>query len=126
MSIETGRSGHATLDVSDDDTAVAYGSGDVPVLATPRMIALCEEAAIKAVGPSLRPGETTVGMRTQVDHLAPTAVGGVVTAEATLEKVEGRRLTFTVSVNDRCGLVAAGKVTRVVVDRELFLSKARG
>jgi fluoroacetyl-CoA thioesterase len=65
-------------------------------------------------------------MRTQVDHLAPTAVGGVVTAEATLEKVEGRRLTFTVSVNDRCGLVAAGKVTRVIVDRERFLAKARG
>ena len=126
MSLEPGRTGHATLDVSDGDTALAHGSGDVPVLATPRMIALCEEAAIRAVDSAIRPGETTVGMRTQVDHLAPTAVGGVVTAEATLEKVEGRRLTFTVSVNDRCGLVAAGKVTRVVVDRERFLSKARG
>ena len=56
-------------------------------------------------------------MRVQLDHLAPTGVGATVAAEATLEKVEGRRLTFTVSVNDECGLVAAGKVTRVVVDR---------
>jgi fluoroacetyl-CoA thioesterase len=126
VSLEPGRTGHATLDVSEEDTAVAHGSGDVPVLATPRMIALCDAAAINAVDASMRPGETTVGMRTQVDHLAPTAVGGVVTAEATLERVEGRRLTFTVSVNDRCGLVAAGKVTRVVVDRERFLAKARG
>ena len=63
-------------------------------------------------------------MRVQIDHLAPTRVGGVVTAEATLEKVEGRRLTFTVSANDDRGLVAAGKVTRVVVDHERFLDKA--
>ena len=126
MPLEPGRSGHASLDVTDADTALAHGSGDVPVLATPRMIALCDQAAIDAVSNLVKPGETTVGMRTQVDHLAPTAVGGVVTAEATLEKVEGRRLTFTVSVSDRCGLVAAGKVTRVIVDRERFLSKARG
>lgn len=126
MTLSPGQFGLASLDVTDADTATAHGSGDVPVLATPRMIALCEQAAIAAVRGSVAAGETTVGMRTQVDHLAPTAVGGVVTAEATLEKVEGRRLTFTVSVNDRCGLVAAGKVTRVIVDRERFLGKARG
>ena len=62
-------------------------------------------------------------MRVQLDHLAPTAIGTEVTAEATLEKVEGRRLTFTVSVRDARGLVAAGKVTRVVVDRAAFLAK---
>ena len=65
-------------------------------------------------------------MRVQLDHLAPTAVGQTVSAEATLEKVEGRRLIFTVSVNDDRGLVAAGKVTRVVVDTERFLDKAAG
>ena len=70
-------------------------------------------------------GHTTVGMRVQIDHLAPTNVGSSVAAEATLEKVEGRRLTFTVSVTDHCGLVAAGKVTRVVVETERFLDKAR-
>ena len=64
-------------------------------------------------------------MRVQLDHLAPTAVGHTVRAEAKLKKVEGRRLTFKVSVNDERGLVAAGTVTRVVVDRDRFLDKSR-
>lgn len=108
------------------DTAVALGSGDVEVLGTPRVVALCEEATLAAIGPALSPDQTSVGMRVQLDHLAPTAVGGVVTADAKLEKVEGRRLTFTVSVSDLRGLVAAGKVTRVVVDRGSFMDKAAG
>src|SRR5215213_7681131 len=102
--------------VTDDDTAVAVGSGDVLVLATPRLIALCERAACAAVSGHLSPGSTTVGMRVQLDHLHPTGVGGEVEAEAVLEKVEGRRLTFTVSASDRKGVVAAGKVTRVLVE----------
>ena len=111
--------------MSDADTAVALKSGDVPVLGTPRLIALAEEAALGAVADWLPVGQTTVGMRVQIDHLAPTNVGSTVAAEATLEKVEGRRLTFTVSVNDHCGLVAAGKVTRVIVETERVLEKAR-
>lgn len=125
-SVRPGLSGSATLDVADADTAEALGSGDVPVLGTPRVVALCEQAAIAALGTALAASQTSVGMRVQIDHLAPTAVGGEVTADATLEKIEGRRLTFTVSVSDRCGLVAAGRVTRVVVERERFLSKAAG
>lgn len=115
--------GEADLVVGDGDTACAWGSGDVPVLATPRVVALSEEAACNAVLGHLKPGETTVGMRVQLDHLAPTAVGGKAKAEATLEKVEGRRLIFTVSVSDNRGLIAAGKVTRVIVDVERFLDK---
>lgn len=111
--------------VTDADTAVAMRSGDVPVLATPRLIALCEEATVAAVVDHLAVGQTTVGMRVQVDHLAPTSVGSEVAAEATLERIEGRRLTFTVSVSDHCGLVAAGKVTRVLVETDRFLDKAR-
>lgn len=125
MTLSPGLSGSAKLLVSDDDTAIAFHSGDVPVLATPRLVALCEEAALGAVAGELPAGRTTVGMRVQVDHLAPTHVGSEVAAEATLERVEGRRLTFTVSVSDHCGLVAAGKVTRVVVDTAQFLDKAR-
>lgn len=113
------------LVVADDDTAVAMRSGEVPVLSTPRLIALCEEAAMVAVRAGLERGETTVGMRVQLDHLAPIAVGSTVRAEAVLERVEGRRLTFTVSVSDDAGLVAAGRVTRVVVDHARFLEKAR-
>ena len=125
MPLSPGLHGSAKLVVSHADTAVALRSGDVAVLGTPRLIALAEEAALGAVADSLPSGQTTVGMRVQIDHLAPTNVGSAVAAEATLEKVEGRRLTFTVSVTDSCGLVAAGKVTRVIVETERFLEKAR-
>ncbi len=111
------------LTVTSDDTAEAVRSGDVPVLATPRIVALVEEAAVRAVAGQLAEGETTVSMRVQLDHLAPSAIGSTVTASAKLEKVEGRRLKFSVSVNDARGLVAAGKVTRVVVERDRFMDK---
>lgn len=119
-----GRSARLELTVTDADTAIALGSGDVPVLGTPRLVALCEQACCQAIEGDLAEGETTVGMRVQLDHLAPTAVGLTVTADVTLEKCEGRRLTFTASVSDPHGLVGAGKLTRVVVDRDAFLKKA--
>lgn len=117
--------GRAVLVVSDDDTAIAQGTGTVPVLATPRLVALCERASCAAVDGGLPEGTTTVGSRVQFDHLAPIRVGTEVQAEATLERVEGRRLTFTVSASDASGLVGAGRVTRVVVDVDTFMSRAR-
>jgi predicted thioesterase len=123
--MQPGRSAALELLVGDGDTAIAAGSGDVPVLATPRILALCEEACVAAVAPDLKPGHTTVGMRAQLDHVAPVRVGSKVRAEVQLDKVEGRRLGFTVSVSDACGLVAAGRVTRVIVVRDEFLEKAR-
>lgn len=125
MPLELGMCAEIELNVGEDDTAVAMGSGSVKVLATPRVVALCEEASCLAVAGKLEPGQTTVGMRIQLDHLAPIKVGSSVTAEATLESVQGRRLNFLVSVNDRCGLVAAGKVTRAIVDVDAFMEKAR-
>lgn len=113
------------MTVTGADTARSMGSGDVEVLATPRLVALCEEACCLAVAEGLASGQTTVGVRVQLDHLAPLQVGSAVTAEATLERVEGRRLGFTVSACDDAGLVAAGRMTRVVVDTETFLAKAR-
>lgn len=123
MPLRTGLAARTSLIVSDDDTAIALRSGAVPVLGTPRVVALAEEATCRAVVDALEPGQTTVGMRVQLDHLAPSGVGANVTADATLERVEGRRLTFTVSVNDDHGLIAAGKITRVVVETERFLKK---
>ncbi|HXQ61552.1 MAG TPA: hotdog domain-containing protein [Acidimicrobiales bacterium] len=125
MTLDTGRSGRASLVVADGDTAVALGSGDVDVLATPRLISLCEEATVRAVAGALGTGRTSVGVSVQFDHLAPVRVGSQVTAEAVLEKVEGRRLVFTVTATDAAGLVGAGRVTRVVVDSVGFLAKAR-
>ena len=121
---EPGSSAEVELTVDDGDTARAMGSGDVPVLATPRVVALCEAASVAAVRDALAPGETTVGHSVQLDHVAPTRVGRRVRAEATLMKVEGRRLTFNVSVNDARGLVAVGKITRVLVNTDRFLEKA--
>lgn len=109
--------------VQEADTARALGSGTVDVLGTPRVVALCEEACVVALAPDLTPGFTTVGMKVRIDHLQPSPVGARITAEATLERVEGRRLTFTVSASDERGLVAVGRVIRVVVDVERFMAK---
>ncbi len=125
MALRPGLTGHATLRVNDADTALDIGSGDVPVLGTPRLIALCEEATCRAVDGELGAPDTTVAMRVQFDHLSPSSVGSEVRAEATLEKVEGRRLVFSVSAKDSAGLIGAGKVTRVVVGRDTFLRRAR-
>ena len=123
MNVATGQRGDAKMVVSDADTARALGSGTVDVLGTPRLVALCEEATCRSIEPHLDRGLTSVGMRVQIDHLRPTPVGAEVVAESVLEKIEGRRLTFTVSASDERGLVAAGKVTRVIVDVERFMNK---
>ena len=125
MNLTPGLTASVTLVVADADTALALRSGDVPVLGTPRVIALAEQAAIEAIAKDLPEGRTTVGYQVQLAHLTPTAVGGTVVAEATLEQVEGRRLTFRVSVNDARGLVAAGRITRVIVERARFLDRAQ-
>jgi predicted thioesterase len=126
MPVQPGLSATVELVVGDADTAIALHSGEVAVLATPRLLALCEEAAFTAVAPELAEGQTSVGMKVQLDHLAPSAVGHRVVAEAVVEKVNGRRVLFTVSVNDERGLVAVGRVTRVVVDAAGFVAKASG
>jgi predicted thioesterase len=124
MGLPSGLSASVTLKVEEQDTALAIGSGDVPVLATPRLVALVEQASIAALGNQLGPDKTSVGYEVQLAHLSPTPVGAEVTADATLEGVEGRRLTFRVSVTDARGLVAAGRITRVVVVRDRFIERA--
>ncbi len=127
--LHAGLSASSSLTVTEADTAMSLHSGDVPVLGTPRLVALCEEASCRALDGRLLSGTTSVASRVQFDHLLPVSVGSTVRAEATLEKVEGRRLVFTLSValvaDDRAALVAAGRLTRVVVQRLAFLAKAR-
>lgn len=123
MELSPGLAATVQLTVTMDDTALALRSGDVAVLATPRVVALVEEATVAAVAAVLEPGLTTVGTRVELDHLAPSAVGTTVLAQARLETVDGRRLSFAVSVSQGTDPVARGRVERVVVDRARFVAR---
>lgn len=106
--------------VAEQDTALALGSGDVPVLGTPRVLALLEQATVGAVAGSLAPESTTVGARIEIDHLLPSSVGDRVVASALLTDVSGRRLSFEVRLTERGRLLASGSIVRVVADRRRF------
>ena len=123
VNVAIGLKGEARLVVGEADTARALGSGDVEVLGTPKLVALFEEATVEALTGVLEPGQSSVGMRLQIDHLQPTPVGAEIVVEANLEKIEGRRITFTVTATDSGGLAGAGKVTRVIVDVDRFMTK---
>ena len=112
--------------VTEADTAAVEGSGDVPVLATPRLIAWLEAATVQAAAPLLADGQTTVGTAVRVEHRRATPVGGTVEVTAALVgEPDGRRLTFAVDALDGSGQsVAAGEIDRVIVDRERFIRGA--
>jgi fluoroacetyl-CoA thioesterase len=119
-----GLTAHVKLTVTDSDTAQAVGSGDVPVLGTPRVLALAEAATVAATAARMPAGMTTVGLRVELDHRAPTPVGRTVVAHAQLAKVDGRRLLFEITVTDGPATVAEGRVERVLVDRHRFVERA--
>ena len=121
-----GMTARVELTVTDVDTAQALGSGDVPVLGTPRVLALAEAATVACTARQMPGGVTTVGTRAEVEHRAPTTVGRHVTALATLAKVDGRKLMFEVVVRDGEELVAEVRVERVILDRQRFIQKALG
>jgi predicted thioesterase len=125
VQVVVGVSAEVELTVAAPDTAQAMRCGDVAVLATPRIVALAEEATLAALAGHLADNETSVGTRVELAHLAPILIGSRVRASAVLEKTEGRRLVFNVAITDDAGLVAAGKITRVVVDIKQFMDKAR-
>jgi fluoroacetyl-CoA thioesterase len=118
--IRPGLRGETTLVVAEEDTARHLGSGGVRVLATPQMILMMERAGVAAVDALLPAGFLTVGARLDVRHLAPTPVGFEVRAVAELVAVEGRRLTFRVTVHDGAELVGEGHHERYIVDLERF------
>lgn len=124
MTLEPGLRGGASLTVTDADTAQAIGSGDVPVLATPRLIALAEAATVSTVVRHLGSGESSVGVRVTFDHLKASPVGDTVHVDAELVEVDGRMLRFEIAATDNTGdLVGRGEITRAVVDREKFLAR---
>lgn len=113
----------STIIVEDKHLACTVGSGDLPVLATPMMVALMENAAMLCVQSELAEGESTVGSQISVSHIKPTALGKKVSAKATLLSREGRKLTFHVEAHDEEGLIGEGEHTRYVINKEKFLSK---
>jgi fluoroacetyl-CoA thioesterase len=121
-----GLNARVELTVTDADTAQSLGSGDVPVLGTPRLLALAEAATVAATARQMPGGVTTVGSRAEIEHRAPTPVGRRVTAHATLNKVDGRKLVFDVTVHDGDALVAEVRVERVLLDRQKFIARALG
>ena len=110
--------------VTDQNTAASVGSGDLPVFATPYMLALLEEASQSSVAPHLEEGQSTVGTRLNVSHDAATPVGMKVWAESVLTEIDGRRLVFEVRAYDDCGLIGQGTHERFIIKKQRFLEKA--
>ncbi len=123
ISLTPGLSASSCVTVTAEHTAVAMGSGDMRVLATPAMVALMENAAMQAVAAALPDGATTVGSEIACTHLKPSGLGAVVTATAVLTAVEGRKLTFNVGAVDGEGMIGEGTHVRYVVDRARFMSR---
>lgn len=119
-----GSTGHASLHVDAIDTAIAVGSGDMPVLGTPRMIALIEAAACEALRGHLSSEQTSVGTAVQVSHRRPSPVGAHVVARAVIVDVDGNRITYDVEAfheDEPDFIIGRGTHTRVVVDRDAFM-----
>ena len=121
--LHKGLSHSSQLTVTEAVTAITMGSGDMPVLATPAMMALMENAAMLAVAEHLPEGCTTVGGHIASSHLKPSRLGDTITATATVTKVDGKKIEFKVEA--RCGdtLLGEGTHLRFVVDRTRFLSR---
>ena len=125
--IEPGAQAREQRIVAESDTALALGTGEVPVLASSQVFAWCEAASLAVLAPVVPAGSTSVAMRVQIDHIRAAAPGCSVTAIATLERVEGRRYVFVVSaINAENEELAAGRIVRVVVEVDPFLDKACG
>ncbi len=122
--LETGMKGYQEMTVTTADTAKVHKSGTLDVLATPRMAALMEETAWKSVAEHLEQGMGTVGIQLNLEHLAPTPVGMKIWCETVLKEVDGRKLTFDLTVYDETGKIGAGVHERFIIEEEKFQSKA--
>jgi predicted thioesterase len=121
--IEIGLKHTSELTVTDTVTAIKMGSGNMPVLATPAMMALMENAAMLAVKNELPEGCTTVGGHIESSHLRPSKIGDKVSATAEVTKVDGKKIEFKVSASSGDILLGEGTHLRFIVDRERFMSK---
>lgn len=134
MALAPGLVSFARIVVAGTDTAIAMGSGDVPVLGTPRLLALAEAAAVAAIAPGLESGLTSVGTGAALEHKRASPIGAEVVVEAELTEVDGRRLGFRFIArqkpaaglpDDEDTVVGAGTLERVLVRKDQFVSRAR-
>ena len=121
--IEVGLRHTSELTVTEAVTAIQVGSGDMPVLATPMMMVLMENAAMLAVREQLPEGCTTVGGHIESSHLRPSKIGDVITAVAEVTKVDGKKIFFKVAAYSGEILLGEGTHLRFIVDRKRFLEK---
>ena len=121
--MEIGAKFKVTINVMENDTAKAYGSGTLAVLATPRMIALMEESSYKCIEKYLEDGQSSVGTYLDVKHLSATPVGMEVYAESEVVEVDGRKVVFSVKAYDEKGLIGEGKHERFIIFSEKFVAK---
>ena len=121
--LSVGARSDQTILVTDDLTAVAMGSGSLPVLATPAMIALMEAAALAAIDPALPEGQASVGIEVNVRHLSATPVGEEIIASAIVTQIDGKRVTFEVRAWDRKELIGEGTHVRYIIDEVRFMSR---
>jgi predicted thioesterase len=123
IKLQAGIKGYSSGIVTEQNTALAMRSGEIEVYATPAMIALMEEAAVKCLKEYLPADKTSVGVKMNVAHISATPLNNQVRAEATLVLVDARRLSFELVASDETGKIGEGTHERVLVDREKFMSK---
>ncbi len=121
--LQIGLQGEWAQPVTEADTAARHGSGLVPVFSTPALVALMERAAVEALRGRLPDGQTTVGGRIDVRHLAATPVGMTVRAVARLESVEGRKLVFRVEAWDEAEKIGEALHERHLIDEARFMAR---
>ena len=117
-------SAESRLVVRDEDTALAWGSGSLPVLATPRMILMIESTAVECIAPALEEGKTSVGTLVDVAHVSASPVGSEVRCRVEVVEIDRARVRFRVTVTDSFGDVGTGFHERFVVSSERFMEKA--
>lgn len=122
--LEVGIKGSASVQVTEANTAKIMGSGTLDVFATPAMIALIERTCWTSVQNQLEPGWGSVGISLNISHSAPTPLGLTATCTSELTAVEGRKLTFQITVHDDKGVVGSGFHQRFLVENEKFQAKA--
>lgn len=123
--LKEGISSVTEIKVTEKETAINYGSGDLPVYATPAMIALMENAAKSCVGLHLQYGYTTVGIDINVKHIKATPINMRVKCEATLTKIEGKKLFFHIKAWDEKGQIGEGNHIRYIVNSKEFMEKLK-